>query len=77
MDNYNFTGKLFVYLHCVEACNDWVKLSQVMRFGYLSTGLDKQKFAATIVNIFLPIIFNICFGCSKELSHRDNPFEYP
>ena len=23
----------------------------------------------TIVNIFLPIIFNISFGCSKEPSH--------
>ena len=22
-----------------------------------------------IVNIFLPIIFSICFGCSKESSH--------
>ena len=33
------------------------------------TGLDKQKFSAKIVNIFLPINFNICFGCSKEQSH--------
>ena len=27
-------------------------------------GLDNQKFSAKIVNIFLPIIFSICFGCS-------------
>ena len=33
------------------------------------TGLDKQKFQRIIVNIFLPINFNICFGCSKEPSH--------
>ena len=33
----------------------------------LVTGLDKQKkIQSKIVNIFLPIIFNICFGCSKE-----------
>ena len=29
------------------------------------------------MNIFLLISFNICFGCSKELSHRDGSFEYP
>ena len=29
-----------------------------------------------IVIIFLPIIFSICFGCSKEPSHRDGSFEY-
>ena len=33
------------------------------------TGLDKKKFQRKIVNIFLPINFNICFGCSKEPSH--------
>ena len=33
------------------------------------TGLDKQLFERQIVNIFLPISFNICFGCSKEPSH--------
>ena len=32
-------------------------------------GLDKQNFLRKIVNIFLPIIFSICFGCSKEMSH--------
>ena len=32
------------------------------------TGLDKN-FQRKIVNIFLPTNFNICFGCSKELSH--------
>ena len=28
-----------------------------------------QKIQRKIVNIFLPINFNICFGCSKEPSH--------
>ena len=32
-------------------------------------GLDKQNFELNIVNIFLPLSFNICFGCSKEPSH--------
>ena len=32
---------------------------------------------AKIVIIFLPISLNMCFGCSKEPSHRDYSFEYP
>ena len=48
----------------------------------LYTGLDKQTFKRKIVNIFLPISFNICCGYSKEpsrfwVSHRDGSFEYP
>ena len=30
------------------------------------TGLDKHFFQRTIVNIVLPIIVSICFGCSKK-----------
>ena len=41
------------------------------------TGLDKKKNQRKIVNIFLPILFGICFGCSKEPSHWDGSFEYP
>ena len=29
------------------------------------------------MNIFLPISFDVYFGCSKEPSHRDGSFEYP
>ena len=43
----------------------------------VDTGLDKQNFQSKIVNIFLPINFNICFGCSKEPSHLDGSFEHP
>ena len=33
-------------------------------------GPDRQNFQRRIiVNIFLAISFNMCFGCSKELSH--------
>ena len=31
-------------------------------------GLDKQFFGLKIEIFFLPISFNICFGCSKEPS---------
>ena len=36
-----------------------------------------KLFERKIVNVFLPINLNICFVCSKELSHRDSSFEYP
>ena len=36
-----------------------------------------KKIQHKIVNIFLSIIFSICFGCSKEPSHWDGSFEYP
>ena len=41
------------------------------------TGLDKQNCQHKIVNIFLHIIFSICFGYSKEPSQCDGSFEYP
>ena len=32
--------------------------------------LDRNKiFERRIINIFLPVSLNICFGCSKEPSH--------
>ena len=36
-----------------------------------------EIFQRTIVNIFLLINLNMCFGCSKELSHWEGSFEYP
>ena len=35
-----------------------------------------KNYQRKIVNIFLSIHFNICFGCSKELSQWDGSFEY-
>ena len=35
----------------------------------MSIGLDKRKNQRKLGNIFLPITFSICFGCSKEPSH--------
>ena len=41
-------------------------------------GPDKENFLEhKMVNIFLPINLNMCFGCSKEPSHGDGSFEYP
>ena len=40
-------------------------------------GYQHLNFQHKIVIIFLPINFNICFGCSKEPSHWDGSFEYP
>ena len=34
-----------------------------------------KKIQRKIVNIFLPIIFSIWFGCSKEPSHRGGSFD--
>ena len=38
---------------------------------------NKKKSERKIENIFLPIIFNMCFVCSKERSHWDGSSEYP
>ena len=43
----------------------------------MSMSMISKIFQRKIVNIFLPIIFSICFGCSKEPSHGDGSFEYP
>ena len=37
----------------------------------------REFYERKIVIIFLPINFNMCFGCSKEPSHCDGSFEYP
>ena len=39
--------------------------------------LKNKLFEQKIVNIFLPISFNICFGFSKEPPHWIGSFEYP
>ena len=36
-----------------------------------------KKVDCKIIYIFLTISLNSCFGCSKETSHWDGPFEYP
>ena len=36
-----------------------------------------KNFQCKSVDMFLPIFFIICFGCSKEPSHWDGSFKYP
>ena len=43
----------------------------------LTMGQLSQNNFRKIAIIFLPIILNMCYGCSKEPSHRDGSFEYP
>ena len=66
------------YLHIMCTCMLDTGASS-LDFGY-ALSIDKGRhifLGEKIVNIFLPISFNICFGCSKEPSHRDGSFEYP
>ena len=55
----------------------FIHILLVYLFIYRTTGLDSQKNQRKIVNIFLPISFSLCFGCSKEPSHWDGTFEFP
>ena len=48
---------------------------QVMRINHRAS-LAKNNLRKIAI-IFLPISLNMCFGCSKEPSHRDGSFEYP
>ena len=60
-ESRQFANALFMLIPLnLDKCNDDI-----------CTGLDKQFFQRKIVNIFLPINFNICCGCSEE------PSQYP
>ena len=43
----------------------------------LKTIVDPYNNLLKIAINFLSVSLNMCFGCSKELSHRDGSFEYP
>ena len=45
--------------------------------NWISYVVINKKIGCKIVNIFLSISLNMCFGCSKEPSHRDGSFEHP
>ena len=59
-DDFFMASVVFGVCKCVES----VFLLQLLVFLSLN-----KKFQRKIVNIFLPLIFSICFGCLKELSH--------
>ena len=48
-------------------CHD--KDAQNVVTGWFTRVEINKNFQRKIVNFFLPINFNICFGCSKEPSH--------
>ena len=56
-----------------QTMSSYVHIQKRVSSYSLVTGLhgleNKKKNKRKIVNNFLPIIFNICFGCSKEPSH--------
>ena len=54
-----------------------ISLNYINRYFGKQSEQGKCHFQCKIVNIFLPIIFSICFGCSKDPPHRDGSFEYP
>ena len=53
-------------VHCLLVCTHYFKPD----LPGCTTRLDKQIFVCTIVNIFLPISFNICFGAQKIVSSK-------
>ena len=58
-------------LHCMGEVSSSHGLTNMLWVLHTCIGLDKQKnFDPTIVNliVFLTIIFNMCFWCSKEPS---------
>ena len=57
----------FTHIACLMAAGIsgiWGMVECLQQYEYI--GLDKQKFQSKIVNISLPILFSICFGCSKN-----------
>ena len=57
-------------LHCSKRLSqDDKSRPSKERVHYYSWVKINKTFEHKIVNIFLPISFKICFGCSKEPSH--------
>ena len=54
-----------------------LKVNHVIKGHTKSKVLINTNFQHKILNIFLPIISSICFGCAKEPSDGDGSFEYP
>ena len=87
--NVSSRGKLRLWSDCADAQTDfnlscvhmptcnlcWVPAQ--INSNIVHIGPVKQTFERKIAIIFLSISLNMCFGCSKEPSHRDGSFEYP
>ena len=46
-------------------------------YKHMGSAQINKMFERKIMNILLFSILNICFGYSKELSHRESSFNYP
>ena len=74
---------LFLKYHPKDASEPFVQNKCHLPCGLLSHllmhfgSLYYKIFYHKIINIFLSISLNMCFGCSKEPSHWDGSFEYP
>ena len=63
---------------CSLFCDAVLTLPFILLMKKESSGIGpvKQINLREIAIIFLSISLNMCFGCSKEPSHRDGSFEY-
>ena len=59
----------FLYT-CLFFCLELMGAGRTSRTWYFHT-------PDILVNVYLAISFNICFGCSTEPSHWEGSFEYP
>ena len=75
VSNNEMISLFWLIRHSVSVLKDWSALTCILSFFHRFR-LTKY-FERKIINIFLPISFNIYFGCSKEPSHWDGSFEYP
>ena len=56
-------------LHLAKAIISW-QILKTKDLVWISAQVQlRSNFQREIVNIFLPILSSICFGCSKEPSH--------
>ena len=66
------------WLQTAKEYKQWVMVIRERRHWMpLAKGQLSKNNLRKIEIIFLSISLNMCFGCSKEPSHRDGSFEYP
>ena len=58
-----------MYLHFTPIIEKILTPCENYNVFFIGFIIDCKIFERKIVNIFLPITFNMCFGCSKEQSH--------
>ena len=77
---YEFScNNAYLYYWTHRGCSYCVVSLSKTLYPMLSTakGQLSKNNLRKIAIIFFSISLNMCFGCSKEPSHRDGSFEYP